>query len=91
MVLAYLVTGSLDAGGPTTSLVIGIAGWGAIIFRTAYGWWLFIRLGPEDRSFSQETRGWTGLKSTTVRLLSIVVWLLGWLSLIILTVWSTSN
>ena len=37
MVAAYLAASGIDAGGSVTSLAIGIAGWAAIGFRTAYG------------------------------------------------------
>ena len=93
MVAAYLATSVVDASGPSTSLAIGIAGAASIVFRTAYGWWIYIRLGPQERErlSPHETRVWTGLISTLARWLSIIVWMIGWLGLVALTVWSLSN
>jgi hypothetical protein len=96
MVAAYLAASGIDATDPRTSLAIGIAGMASIGFRSAYGWWIFIHLEPQERrrlrlGTSNETRVWTGLISTLARWLYIVASLLGWLSLIALTVLSLSN
>ena len=93
MVVAYLAASLVDASGPSTSLAIGIAGMASIVFRTAFGWWIWFRLKPEERErfLPHETRAWTGVISTFARWLSIVVWIIGWLGILILTVWSLSN
>jgi len=91
MVAAYLATSVVDAGGARTSFAIGIVGAASIVFRTVYGWWIFLRLGSQERLSRRETRAWTGLTATLARWLSIVVEIIGWLGLLILTTWSLSN
>lgn len=91
MIGAYLATDILDAGGTRTSFAIGALGFASIIVRTAYGWWIVIRLQPQERLSGRETRVWTGLTSTLTRWVSIIVWMIGWLCLLALIVWSLTN
>ncbi len=88
MIVAYVAASVLDVSGPRTSLVIGLAGWAALVFAVVHGWWIFLR---SKRQFHHDTQLWTGLISTLARWLSNTVALTGWLALIALIVWSTTN
>jgi hypothetical protein len=90
MVAAYFVISIIDADGQKTSFAIGLVGATSIVFRLAYGWWVYLHLKPEarERPYSRETQAWTGLMSTMARWLSMALWMTGWLILLALTILS---
>jgi hypothetical protein len=97
MIVCYVAASAVGASGRNTSYAIGMLGMAAIVFGAAYSWLLFFRLEPHERErvrnklYFRENRVWTGPLSTLGRWLSQILGLVGWISVLILTVWSLSN
>jgi hypothetical protein len=85
MIAALLAADAIGVGGPRTSFVIGVIGMAAIVLRTASAWWFFMRLKPEERqALRDETLYPPGPRLG--RWASTVLFLIGWLGVISLTV-----
>jgi len=84
MVGAFLATSQIGISGPKTSFVIGLFSVAAIILRLVYGWWLLLK----GRLYTGGDRLARMLAPMQTNPLLAVVYLVGWLGVIMLTVLS---